>query len=131
MKPFRKNAWKLFGNPLQTLWNVETLMFRRHFAALKSSLRKNPGKKVNLKTFIVFLPGAFFKKLDVSYATGPRYHLQLEEWVGWWDGDVQCISDHAKTKNDKNSSAGLLECETFSIKEGSAMDLFHVAARYC
>ena len=44
---------------------------------------------------------------------------------------MQCISDHTKPENNKNRSARLLEYERFSIREGSGMDLFHVAAGYC
>jgi len=56
--------------------NMET--FQKPFAKpFEKSAQQNSRKKIYF-----FLLGAFFKELDISYATGPRYPLQLDEWVG-------------------------------------------------
>lgn len=50
-------------------------MFQKPFA-------KPFEKSAQQNSRIFFFLGAFFKELDISYATGPRYPLQLDEWVG-------------------------------------------------
>ncbi|XP_020631126.1 uncharacterized protein LOC110068095 [Orbicella faveolata] len=48
-----------------------------------SEVRTNTAAVLSaISTHRISTKGAFFQELDISYATGPRYPLQLEEWVG-------------------------------------------------